>query len=145
MYRIHRFSKLTGLSTHLIRAWERRYGLLAPERTPKGHRLYSAQDVRLVEHILTLLEEGHSLPAIARQLRQGVGTSEPGQDRRVQVGIWPDYLNSTLQDTDKMLTRLIGVRPKAHRSIALRNLGTARKNPRWQPLRRICCGRLSRL
>ena len=50
-------SEKTGVGTSTLRAWERRYGLLKPERTPKGHRLYSAGDMRHVERILTLLEE----------------------------------------------------------------------------------------
>jgi len=94
---IRLLSERTGVGASTLRAWERRYGLLAPERTPKGHRLYSSQEVHLVEHILTLLEEGHSLPAIAKQLRQGDQTSGPGQDRRRQAGVWSDYLSGTLQ------------------------------------------------
>ena len=55
----------TGVGSSTLRAWERRYGLINPQRTPKGHRLYTADDVRLVEYVLTLLREGHSLAAIA--------------------------------------------------------------------------------
>lgn len=94
---IRLLSERTGIGASTLRAWERRYGLLAPERTPKGHRLYSANDVRLVERILTLLEEGHSLPSIAERLRPGGGTSVPGQVRHEQAGVWPDYLKGTLQ------------------------------------------------
>ena len=31
----------TGVAAVTLRAWERRYGLIKPKRTPKGHRLYS--------------------------------------------------------------------------------------------------------
>ena len=46
----------TGLTSHAIRAWERRYDVVAPTRTPGGHRLYSDREVERLEllHRLTL-------------------------------------------------------------------------------------------
>ena len=44
--RIGELSRRTGASPDLLRVWERRYGLLRPTRSPKGYRLYSADDVR---------------------------------------------------------------------------------------------------
>ena len=38
-------SRLSGVNTVTLRARERRYGLLTPTRTEKGHRLYSQEDV----------------------------------------------------------------------------------------------------
>ena len=40
-------SRRTGVSPELLRAWERRYGLLQPVRSAGGLRLYSTSDVRL--------------------------------------------------------------------------------------------------
>ncbi len=34
----------TGVSTHLLRVWEERYGLLTPERSPSGYRIYGPDD-----------------------------------------------------------------------------------------------------
>ena len=46
----------TGLTSHAIRAWERRYDVVAPIRTPGGHRLYSDREVERLGllHRLTL-------------------------------------------------------------------------------------------
>ncbi len=41
LYPIRAVSRLTGVSAVTLRAWERRYGLIVPSRTAKGHRLYS--------------------------------------------------------------------------------------------------------
>jgi len=95
-FAIRVLSERTGVGTSTLRAWERRYGLLTPERTPKGHRLYSEKDVKLVEHILVLLEEGHSLSAIARQIKQGLASVED-DDRENQAGVWAHYLADNLQ------------------------------------------------
>ncbi len=64
-YRIHRFSKLTGLSTHLIRAWERRYGLVTPARGANRYRLYNDEDVRLFRYLKSQVDQGTSIGELA--------------------------------------------------------------------------------
>ncbi len=64
-YRIHRFSKLTGLSTHVIRAWERRYGLVTPTRGENRYRLYSDEDVRLFRFLKSQVDQGVSIGELA--------------------------------------------------------------------------------
>src|SRR3954452_12892360 len=46
--RIGELSKRTGVSPELLRAWERRYGLLRPTRSSGGLRLYASGDVERV-------------------------------------------------------------------------------------------------
>jgi DNA-binding transcriptional MerR regulator len=58
LFPIGTVSEQTGVNTVTLRAWERRYGLLKPRRTPKGHRLYSQQDVERVKQVLILLDQG---------------------------------------------------------------------------------------
>ena len=48
----------TGIKPHTLRAWERRYGLPQPERTPGGHRLYSQYDIDTVKWLMARQEEG---------------------------------------------------------------------------------------
>jgi DNA-binding transcriptional MerR regulator len=55
------FSRRVGVSTDLLRAWERRYGIPSPRRARNGHRLYSDTDVRLVTAMRRALTQG--LPA----------------------------------------------------------------------------------
>jgi len=55
---IRELSARTQVNTVTLRAWERRYGLLKPERTAKGHRLYSEEDVVTIEKILALVARG---------------------------------------------------------------------------------------
>ena len=65
--RIGELARRTGVATELLRAWERRYGLLAPERTDSGYRLYSDADVRRVRRMRELLATGLSAAEAARQ------------------------------------------------------------------------------
>lgn len=55
---IGELSKETGVNSVTLRAWERRYGLLKPVRTPKGHRLYKQSDIEYVLTILSWLNKG---------------------------------------------------------------------------------------
>ncbi|MCD6009316.1 MerR family transcriptional regulator [Halomonas sp. IOP_31] len=58
LYPIREVSRLTGVNAVTLRAWERRYGLIRPQRTPKGHRLYAREDIQRVERILHWLDRG---------------------------------------------------------------------------------------
>ena len=64
--RIGEFSRRVGLSPEVLRAWERRYGLLQPVRTPGGFRLYSGRDVERVERMQLGLDAGLSAAEAAR-------------------------------------------------------------------------------
>lgn len=65
--RIGELARRTGVATDLLRAWERRYGLLAPTRTDSGYRLYSSADVRRVGRMRELLAAGVSAAEAARE------------------------------------------------------------------------------
>ena len=56
--RIGELAKRTGVSPELLRAWEQRYRLLQPTRTPGGFRLYSAADEARVQHMQSLVAGG---------------------------------------------------------------------------------------
>lgn len=64
--RIGELSRRTGVSPELLRAWEQRYGLLQPHRSPGGFRLYSSEDEARVRRTTALLAEGLSAAEAAR-------------------------------------------------------------------------------
>jgi DNA-binding transcriptional MerR regulator len=78
--RIGELSRRSGISPDLLRAWERRYGLLQPVRSPGGLRLYSEQDVERVRAMRRHLAEGlAAAEAAARALRPDTnGSGEAG-------------------------------------------------------------------
>jgi len=57
-YRIGGVASRTGLSEHVIRAWERRYGVPTPQRSEGKYRLYTEDDVRLLQRLRELTEDG---------------------------------------------------------------------------------------
>jgi hypothetical protein len=58
-------SRLTGIHPETLRMWERRYGLVSPERSPDGNRLYSQQDVRRLMLVKALTDAGHPVGSVA--------------------------------------------------------------------------------
>lgn len=67
--RIGELSKRVGESPELLRAWETRYGLVAPSRTPGGLRLYSEQDERRVRVMRHHINSGLSAAEAARMAK----------------------------------------------------------------------------
>ena len=64
--RIGEFSRRVGVSDHVLRAWETRYGLLTPVRSAGGFRLYSGSDERRVRRMQAHLADGLSAAEAAR-------------------------------------------------------------------------------
>ena len=58
-------SQRTGLSPHVIRVWERRYGAVSPSRTGTNRRLYTEDEVERLYLLRRLTEGGHSISSIA--------------------------------------------------------------------------------
>src|SRR3954452_24167107 len=67
--RIGELARRSGVSADLLRAWERRYALLEPSRTPSGYRLYSADDEARVRSMRAHLAQGLSAAEAARLAR----------------------------------------------------------------------------
>ena len=65
-WRIGELSRRVGLPADTLRAWERRYGLLSPERSAGGYRLYSEADEARLRRMVELLGTGLSAAEAAR-------------------------------------------------------------------------------
>ena len=64
-YSLGAVSRLTGLSEHVLRAWERRYHAVQPLRTPGGTRRYRESDVARLRLLRGAVESGHAIREVA--------------------------------------------------------------------------------
>lgn len=87
MISIKTLCALTGVNPITLRAWERRYGLLQPERTPKGHRLYADSDVERIRRVLALTRDGVAIGQVKEVLDAEPVPAAPSADK----GPWPGY------------------------------------------------------
>ncbi len=91
---IRTVATLTGVNPVTLRAWERRYDLIRPVRTPKGHRLYSMEHVELIQKVLALLDAGMSIG----QVHQVLGAEAPTQVEPFdQPDPWRDYRRAMVE------------------------------------------------
>ncbi|HSN71883.1 MAG TPA: MerR family transcriptional regulator, partial [Steroidobacteraceae bacterium] len=65
MYSIKAVAHATGLTVETLRAWERRYGVIRPERDATGRRVYGAADVVRLRRLREATERGHPIGRIA--------------------------------------------------------------------------------
>ena len=73
--RIGELSRRTGVRAETIRAWERRYDLVQPDRSKGGFRLYSPADEERVHAMRALLGEGVAAAEAAKQARSARGAA----------------------------------------------------------------------
>jgi len=78
LLRIGELSRRLGVSDHVLRAWESRYGLLQPVRSPGGFRLYSEADEARVRRMRAYLADGLSAAEAARAVLEGGTSPDPG-------------------------------------------------------------------
>jgi DNA-binding transcriptional MerR regulator/methylmalonyl-CoA mutase cobalamin-binding subunit len=64
-YPIKVVSQMTGLSVHVIRAWEKRYNVVEPDRTDTNRRLYSEEDIEKLKLLNEALHQGYNIGGIA--------------------------------------------------------------------------------
>ncbi|MGL5825426.1 MAG: MerR family transcriptional regulator [Nocardioides sp.] len=69
MYSVSHAASLAGVAAPTLRAWERRYGVVTPKRTPGGYRVYDDADVRLLRAMKVLVLAGWSTRAAAERVR----------------------------------------------------------------------------
>lgn len=65
VYSIKAVESETGLSRHTIRAWEKRYRAIEPDRTDTNRRLYSRSEVERLRALQSAVEAGHSISRVA--------------------------------------------------------------------------------
>lgn len=83
---IREMSRLTGVNSVTLRAWERRYGLIKPLRTNKGHRLYRREDVALIKTIQAWLARGLAIGKVSELLESGQAANDTAVEN-----VWQDY------------------------------------------------------
>ncbi len=78
--RIGELAAKVGVSTHVLRAWESRYGLLRPVRSAGGYRLYGHEDERRVREVIALRDQGVSAAEASRRVLATDRGGSPGYD-----------------------------------------------------------------
>jgi len=76
IYNAKAVTRQTGVTPATLRAWERRYGVLLPDRTAGGHRLYSARDIAAIKWLREHIEQGMTISRAVALLQHQLGRAE---------------------------------------------------------------------
>ncbi|WP_421682730.1 MerR family transcriptional regulator [Stutzerimonas urumqiensis] len=113
LYPIREVARLTGVNPVTLRAWERRYGLIQPVRTPSGHRLYSRANIEAVRQILDWTERGVAISKVGSLLSrlEPAAPLAPAtqMDNHSETADWQGHLRqATVRFDEAELDRLYG-------------------------------------
>lgn len=110
-------AKLTGLSSHLIRAWEKRYSAITPSRTGTNRRVYTEEAIEKLKLLKLLTSKGYSIGNVASlgisRLKDMLGQPElhhhlPGVEPKSEGDIITRCLKAIEEyDSQKLETELI--------------------------------------
>ena len=73
MFSIKAVSQTSGVSIETLRAWERRYGIVTPQRDSNGRRSYAPEDVIRLRKLREATERGHAISKLARLSDDDIG------------------------------------------------------------------------
>lgn len=120
LYKMATMARLGGVPPVLLRTWERRHGFFEPQRTPGGHRLYTEDDLRVLESIKRHLSEGRSIGEVealgraallAAAGRGGAGRSGPARRAPGEAAAaerWrSDLVNAALELDPELASRAL--------------------------------------
>ena len=110
-YRSGTAARLAGIPVATLRMWERRYRVVGPQTSARGHRRYAAEDIGRLALIKSLVDLGHPIGTVAhlpletlREMRAaaGVVATEPrsAQPRTPKVAIVGEALCAQASATE---------------------------------------------
>lgn len=86
-FTIGEVAAMVGVSTHTVRAWERRHQLLAPDRSGGGQRRYTTEDLELLLRVRRAVAgRGLSLKLAVREAQGELSLPAPASPARPQTG-----------------------------------------------------------
>lgn len=101
-YQISDLERLTGIRSHTIRIWERRYKMIEPHRTSTNIRYYDDEQVKKLLNISTLISSGMKISKIAALSDKQIGQHIHGLEKTVsEDSICEGFINNL---TASMLT-----------------------------------------
>lgn len=109
VFKMSTIAKRSGFNPAVLRAWERRHALLEPERTAGGHRLYTETDLRVLQRVSALLEEGRAIGEIASMGRTRLLATGPQPPSPVKLELTSEESSRLEEDTRRLVEAAVQV------------------------------------
>ncbi|WP_027891332.1 MerR family transcriptional regulator [Calidithermus chliarophilus] len=111
VYTIAEVEERVGLSSALLRQWERRYGFPRPERSPGGHRLYSEADLDALQDIKRSIAEGVAPAQAVKRYLEGLTQEGPRPPEALSLELENALLQADLEAAERALSESFRLHP----------------------------------
>ncbi|MER3443687.1 MAG: MerR family transcriptional regulator [Meiothermus sp.] len=111
VYTIAEVEERVGLSSALLRQWERRYGFPRPERSPGGHRLYSEADLDALRQIKLSIAEGITPAQAVKRYLEGLTREGPRSPETLSLELEEALLRADLESAERTLSEAFRLHP----------------------------------
>ena len=112
MYTIKEASARSGVGVPLLRAWERRYGVVAPTRTPSGYRLYDDDAIDRLRAMRQLIAHGWSAQQAAERVRdvdpRGIADLAESLETSEDAAPEADPASVRISAAEDVIARIVG-------------------------------------
>lgn len=102
-YNIKAVSKMLGIQAGTLRAWERRYNMIAPIRNDSGHRLYSENHIKILRWLINKVNKGFTISQAVNLLE----TNPMSFHEQTEVRVKEDEQDRSLDLMDELLNALL--------------------------------------
>jgi len=102
-YNIKAVSKMLGIQAGTLRAWERRYNMIAPVRNESGHRLYTDEHIKILKWLISKVNNGFSISQAVNLLE----TNQVLLDDNVGIVDGEEPIDRSLNLMDELLQALL--------------------------------------
>jgi methanogenic corrinoid protein MtbC1 len=111
--RVGELARRIGVAPETLRAWERRYGVLHPRRTPGGYRVYGAEDEARARRMVALIGDGWSAARAARTIaRETAVTASDVDAGELAVLLEGALLDFDAERAHALIDRLFAAHPR---------------------------------
>lgn len=111
VYTIAEVEERTGLSSALLRQWERRYGFPHPERSPGGHRLYSEADLEALRSIKGWIGEGVAPSQAVKRYLEGLTQEGPRPPETLSLELEDALTHADTDSAERILSEAHKLHP----------------------------------
>ena len=111
VFTIAEVEERSGLSSALLRQWERRYGFPRPERSPGGHRLYSEIDIEALKKIKEAISEGVAPSQAVKRYLEGLTQDGPRPPETLSLELEEALLRTDTESAERVLSEAYRLHP----------------------------------
>lgn len=110
-YTIAEVEGRAGLSSALLRQWERRYGFARPERSPGGHRLYSETDLEALGQVKHWIAGGVAPAQAVKRYLEGLTQEGPRPPKTLALELEEGLLRAKSKTPERILSEAYQLHP----------------------------------